>query len=836
MSFFQPLATLFIAALAIAAGTTFAAQAPDQQAPTDAASPPSANSGVAPGHSMHGEAFDDGPRQAAYLIGGTGKVSFPISTTNALVQRFFDQGLGQLHGFWYWEAERSFRQAAALDPGCAMAYWGMAMANTNNPKRALGFVREAVKRKSSATRREMMYIEALGDYYEDWDGAQQPQAKRDEKPSGASSASGGNSAAKPADESKDDNSDSQKAADKKRKQDYLSKLEAIVQAYPDDLEAKAFFVYYRWDWRDAVPIEDREAINGVLERIFAAAPMHPAHHYKIHLWDDAKPERALSSAAVCGQSAPSIAHMWHMPGHIYSKLKRYGDAAYQQEASARVDHAYMMRDRVMPYQIHNYAHNNEWLVRNLTALGRVSEARRIAQNLVEVPRHPKLNLPTDGESAAGYGLARLYDTLTLFELWQELITLADLGYLNGANAPLDQIRRLRWVGAAHLSLGNHIQGGHILAELQKRRGELDGKQNGAESPSAQAANSNDNPPPQPAKNVAADPSAVEQQRQSLDKALAHLQGLTLAGEGNARSALPLLEKAGDLPKTHLARAYLAAGDAAKAQTLAREAVEAGKNEVYPLATLVEILYEVADRAAAAGDKNQSSARLKEAADAFEKLRHVAASSDLQAPIFDRIARIARDFGVEADWRDKVQPASDVGTRPPLESLGPLQWQPMRAPRWTLLDADEEPVSIYDYSGKPVVMIFYLGYGCLHCAEQLQAFRPLSDEFNNAGIEIVAVSTDSVADLKKALEAFSATDAGARTGGFADAFPFTLVSDADWRLFKAYGCFDDFEQQPLHGTFLLDREGLVRWQDIGPEPFKDAEFLLKEANRLLEFPR
>ena len=40
--------------------------------------------------------------------------------------------------------------------------------------------------------------------------------------------------------------------------------------------------------------------------------------------------------------------MWHMPGHIYSDLHRYADAAWQQEASARTDHAYMMRDGVLP--------------------------------------------------------------------------------------------------------------------------------------------------------------------------------------------------------------------------------------------------------------------------------------------------------------------------------------------------------------------------------------------------------------------------------------------------------------------------------------------------------
>src|ERR1700750_1217667 len=70
--------------------------------------------GPLPGHSSHGETFDEGPRHAAYLMGTTGNVNFPITTTVPDAQKFFNQGIGQLHGFWFLEAERSFRQAAAL--------------------------------------------------------------------------------------------------------------------------------------------------------------------------------------------------------------------------------------------------------------------------------------------------------------------------------------------------------------------------------------------------------------------------------------------------------------------------------------------------------------------------------------------------------------------------------------------------------------------------------------------------------------------------------------------------------------------------------------------------
>jgi hypothetical protein len=114
-----------------------------------------------------------------------------------------------------------------------------------------------------------------------------------------------------------------------------------------------------------VPITSHHAVNALMSEVFAVNPLHPAHHYRIHLWDGVRAENALHSSAMCGPSLPAVAHMWHMPGHIYSKLHRYADAVWQQEASARVDHRHMIEARLLPDQIHNFAHNNEWLIRNL---------------------------------------------------------------------------------------------------------------------------------------------------------------------------------------------------------------------------------------------------------------------------------------------------------------------------------------------------------------------------------------------------------------------------------------------------------------------------------------
>jgi hypothetical protein len=158
---------------------------PSESKPPDSKSPdskpaeakPAEEAKLPPGHSTHGEAFNEGPRQKAYLMNSTGKVHFPITAKSQESQAFFDQGIGQLHGFWYFEAERSFRQVAQLDPNCAMAYWGMAMANTNNKKRARGFIAEAVKRKDQAGEREKMYIDALDAFHKADDNKRKERAE-----------------------------------------------------------------------------------------------------------------------------------------------------------------------------------------------------------------------------------------------------------------------------------------------------------------------------------------------------------------------------------------------------------------------------------------------------------------------------------------------------------------------------------------------------------------------------------------------------------------------------------------------------------------------------------
>ena len=722
--------------------------------------------GALAGHSLHGDAFNEGPRQKAYLMGGTGKVHFPITTAVPLAQKFFDQGIGQLHGFWYFEAERSFRQAAALDTNCATAFWGMAMANINNPKRAKDFIKIADDGKSRVSPREAVWIDSLAAFYRD--------EKKDEK---------------------------------ERRRELVHGYEQLVKTNPKDIEAKAFLAFQIWDnGNKGIAITNRQSVETIIAQVMAAEPMHPAHHYRIHLWNDNnKDTNALVSAALCGQASPAIAHMWHMPGHTFSALKRYADAAWQQEASARADHAHMMHDHVLPDQIHNYAHNNEWLIRDLNHIGRVHDAVDLAKNMIELPRHPKYNTLTRGSS--NYGRARLFETLLRYELWDEVIALSETIYLEPTDLEAEQVKRLRTLGVAFFGKGDAASGQLQITALETMV-----------KPSSPPAS------PNPLAEKACDKTAAPNKYENtatnvpatrialVEPALAELKCLAGLAHGNREAARQEFSKLKDLSKERQAQLQWQLGEPAKAEQLALEALKASPNQVQPLANYIDLAYR--------------NGHFKEAFAQFYALRDQSAWLDLDAPICQRLQPVAHDLGFGKDWRSASRKPMDVGVRPPLNKLGPFRWQPTAAPEWALPGLDGKTILLKHFRGKPVVVIFYLGYGCSHCMEQLNAFAPLAKEYAADGISLVAISTDTVAGLKQTFPK-SKAEAG---------FPFPLVSDPSLNVFKSYRAFDDFEKMPLHGTYLVDGDGLVRWQDISYQPFTEPKFLLAESKRLLQQPR
>ena len=726
------------------------------------------------GHSFHGEAFNEGPRQKAYLMKGMGRDRFPVTTNKQEAQLFFTQGVSQLHGFWYFEAERSFRQAAMLDPNCAMAYWGMAVANRNNIERAKKFINSAKAHRKNASKREKLWIDSEVNYWAD--------TKKNEK-------------------------------DRRRKM--VRDLETIIFDFPDDIEAKAFLAVWLWQSsHKGLPISSHMTINMLIQDVLDIEPMHPCHHFRIHLWDSEKPERALASAANCGQSSPGIAHMWHMPGHIYSKLKRYQDAVWQQEASARVDHAHMIKDRVLPDQIHNFAHNNEWLIRNLNHLGRVNDAVALAKNMIELPRHPNFNtlakpdVPTEygKRGSSRYGRSRLIETLLRYEMWEEIINLSQTVYLPYTTIPEEQAKRLAAIGAAHYSLGQEEKGAETLEDLDKifsqlKQLKLDAGTDAEEKARAEKKNDNDTN-----KAMVDAMNKFNNRFKTVNQYKAELLVYQSISNKDEETFNKQIGKASRISRERKSQLQLKIGNKKEAQKLASQSAKS-TNEVYPLANYVDILWK--------------SEQEKEAIEQFKLLRKISSSIDLEHAVFQRLNPIAKKLNLPEDWRIQNKISHDVGERPSLDSLGPFRWTPSPAAQWSLTDGQGKNHSLNDYTGRPLIVVFYLGKGCAHCIEQLSAFAPEVDSFKQAGIDLIAISTDNVGGLRETFQLNKDKP-----------FPFPLLSDTSLKVFKQYRVFDDFENQPLHGTFLIDRGGLVRWQDISYEPFTKISFLLKESKRLL----
>lgn len=698
---------------------------------------------TAAGHSAHGEAFNEGPRQQAYLIPGMGNVSFPTSTRNAEAQQFFTQGIAQLHSFYYFEAERSFRQAAALDRDFVLAYWGMAMANVNNEKRAKEFLAKAESLKDKADPRERLWIAFLSDWYKNGPGDKRAKAS-------------------------------------------IKAIETIVSDYPDDVEAKAFLAWACFHFNDkGLPISSHQAVESIIADVLRANPMHPgAHHYRIHLWDAEKAARGLRSAELFGPSAPGIAHAWHMPGHIYTKLHRFGDAARQQEASARVDHAQMIRDRTMPYQIHNYVHNNQWCMQDLMYVGRVKDAIAIGENLIEIPRHPKLNKIEESGHACREGRSRLFEVLSKWELWDELIARSTT-YLAPSGNDDDEVKRLRALGAAYFAKADGENGRICIAGLEellrKARGKFGDDQ--AEKDEKKKEESK---------------KGREKKSKGIENALAELRGL--AAE-DPKAALDQFAKCEDLGKDVLAHAQLKAGEKEKAEKTAKQAADGAEGQVLPALHYAEILVELGKK--------------KEAQDAWLKVAPIVLrQADPGLPLLKRMQELAGSVVLD------LPPEKPLIEK--IESLGPLAWAPPAAPAWTLPDAEGKACSVPQAT--PTLLIFYLGSKCAHCVQQLGKFSGLAEEFRKANIRVVAISSETPEQLAKQRAA---------KGG--DPYPFPLLADPSLNIFREYRCYDDFEKTPLHGTFLLDagKDGArIRWQDISYDPFMEAQYLLDESKRLL----
>ncbi len=281
---------------------------------------------------------------------GIGHSHIPITTKSTEVQRWFDQGLALLHCFWDYEAMRAFEQAARIDPDCAMCHWGLARALSmrGNADRAKPELAKAEELSDRASDREQRYIRA-------------DAASQDQKGDAGDHA-------------------------------FAEEMEALIQRYPDDIDAKLLYVLrlnHGYDEKGD-PRSGTFYGQAMLRELLRQYPDNAAtNHYWIHAIEDSEhPEWALESAERLGSLAPASGHMVHMPGHIFFRVGDYERAREIFLAAKRVDADYMARQHIAVRDDWNYVHNISYLIADCAEEGRYQEAREEAHTLAGVADDP----------------------------------------------------------------------------------------------------------------------------------------------------------------------------------------------------------------------------------------------------------------------------------------------------------------------------------------------------------------------------------------------------------------------------------------------------------------
>lgn len=239
-----------------------------------------------------------------------GEVSFVISCAPQ-VQKDFNRAVAWLHSFEYDEAEKAFKEVAATDPKCGMAYWGVAM-SSYHPLWAAPTAEELqhgwnaieqAKSTGARTQRERDYINALETFYKD-------SATLDHRT---------------------------------RTFAYHEAMKRLYQNNPSDQEAAVFYaltlIATGTMSNDKTYAREKEAAK-ILNGVLARQPNHPGvAHYLIHSYDyPPLAQLALPAARSYAKIAPASAHAQHMPSHIFIRLGLWQEAIRSNldaEASAK---------------------------------------------------------------------------------------------------------------------------------------------------------------------------------------------------------------------------------------------------------------------------------------------------------------------------------------------------------------------------------------------------------------------------------------------------------------------------------------------------------------------
>ena len=292
------------------------------------------------------------------------EVDFPISC-GAPAQKKFNEAVWILHSFWYDEAVKAFTAVTAIEPECAMGYWGIAMSHwyplwyPPNPA-ALKAGSEAVEKAMAAkqkTDREGDYIAAIAAFYRDND----------------------------------------KIDHRTRAVAYEKAMEQVHLRYPDDREGG---VFYSLALVATAPPTDKTYANqkkatAILEKVRAELPNHPGvAHYLIHSNDSAAmAEEGLAAALCYADIAPAVPHALHMPSHIFTRLGMWRQSIDANRASSVAALGYVREELGSNAFDGETVHSMDYLEYAYLQTGQDREAKQVVEELQTFGKAKGPNLP-----------------------------------------------------------------------------------------------------------------------------------------------------------------------------------------------------------------------------------------------------------------------------------------------------------------------------------------------------------------------------------------------------------------------------------------------------------
>lgn len=250
-------------------------------------------------HLKRGEVISCGPDDKQL-----GTVVFEVSGSGK-AKEDFNLAIKLLHSFEYDEAEKVFAKVIDEQPGCAMAYWGVAMSNFHPlwaPPSAVelkkGITAIAIAKSiAQKTKKETGYIDAVSSFYTDWD----------------------------------------KIDHRTRCINFEKAMAKLHTDYPDDKEAAIFYALALVAAADPADksFEKQKKAGTILNALYPGEPNHPGIvHYIIHTYDSPElAELALPAARKYASVAPSSAHALHMPSHIFTRLGLWSECIQSNLAS-----------------------------------------------------------------------------------------------------------------------------------------------------------------------------------------------------------------------------------------------------------------------------------------------------------------------------------------------------------------------------------------------------------------------------------------------------------------------------------------------------------------------